>query len=193
MIEPWSEEERKSAFVIFKKIENNNRAWLASLHAGEMPASYPMPQDLYEAHRLTMKSISSEIGVFDEQGRILLILRPSSSESSVELFPSLWHIPGTRHIANETNEEALQRLLESEIGAKPEARFVTCKEYTVKGGDTLSLLFSLLYVAYIPSGSVDIGEKRRWFETRALPVSILEEHRAIVDLLVIHAHQQTSG
>lgn len=185
MIEPWTEEERIVAFAIFDKIQNNNREWLAARRAGEMPAIYPMPHDIYEAHRLTMKSVTSEIGIFDEQGRMLLTLRPSANEDPAEPYPSQWHIPGIRHIAQETNEDALQRLIDDEIGTKIEARLVECKEYPIDERNGLSLL-SLLYVARASSGVININERSQWFDITRLPESILEEHRAIVALLATH-------
>lgn len=182
MVSPWTEEERVAALATFKKIAENNRAWLAARSAGETPLAYPMPHDIYEAHRLTMKSISSEVGIFDEQGRIFLTKRPSADENPAEPYPGQWHIPGTRHIARETNDEALQRLIDDEIGAPIEARLTDHKEYPVNEHNKLSLL-SLLYVAHVTSGTVDADENRQWFNVRDLPNPILEEHREIVSQL----------
>lgn len=189
MIEPWSEEERLAAFATFKKISENNRAWLAARRAGRTLSDYPMPHDIYEAHRLTMKSISSEAGIFDEQGRIFLTRRPSATEDPAEPYPNQWHIPGTRHIGNETEVEAFQRLVKDEIGADIEMHFIGHKEYHTNGHNGLSLL----YLAHIHSDAVTTNERQQWFNARALPAELLADHIAIVGYLTTHLPTKSSS
>jgi|GEM_PF-6185976 len=176
MIEPWNEEERARAFAVFNKIENNNREWLSARRANKVPSSYPMPHDLFNAHRRTLKNISSEICVFDTQNRIFLTMRPTKDELPAEPYPGVWHIPGTRHVANETNAEALERLLESEIGIQFETNFVDCIEYPE--GDSEGILF--LYTAKDLTDSIDTDEARQWFDVNALPKPVLKEHMTII-------------
>jgi ADP-ribose pyrophosphatase YjhB (NUDIX family) len=176
MIEPWSDEEREVSIKIFRKIAANNRAWLAAWRSGTTPADYPMPTDVYEAHRLTVKSISSDIAVFDERGRVLLAQRPSLEENPAELWPSLWHLPGTRHIAGESDEEALNRLFAMEIGVKLEARFVGHREYFPQ-------THTLVYTTQVQAGDIQTNEKKAWFDPSALPATMVSEQRPILEEL----------
>lgn len=185
MIEPWSDTEREAALTVFEKMARNNTAWLTARRNGTPLTEYPMPHDLYEAHRLTMKSVSSEIGVFDEQNRILLIKRPSLNEDPAEPYPDLWHVPGTRHIGDETEQEALERLLTDEVGTAAETRFIGHKEYHTNGRTGLSFL----YIARLPSHSLATNEKSGWFETHALPSETLAEHVPIIEFLASEQSQ----
>lgn len=182
MMEPWTEAEHDAALTAFQKIAHNNDAWLAARRKGDPHPSYPMPHDLYEAHRRTMKSISSEIGLFDEKGRIFLTMRPSADEDPAEPHPSLWHIPGTRHISNETGDEALLRLIEDEVGTDVPASYIGYKEYAIDGRMGLSLL----YLARVHAHKIAVNDKRGWFDPHAIPTETLTEHIPIIQHLVAH-------
>lgn len=73
-----------------------------------------LPGPVFEAHVESKKNVSTELVVFDAEGSVLLIERPSLSENPTEPFPGELHVPGATHML-ETESAAMRRLIDQEL------------------------------------------------------------------------------
>lgn len=100
----WTGEERKLGVAILEKI-----AYCQNMGKG-------FPGEVFEAHVRSKKNISTEVVIFDNEGRVYLIERPSLAENPSEPFPGQLHSPGVTHGKNETTEDTFRRLESKELG-----------------------------------------------------------------------------
>lgn len=101
----WTEEEVSVAVAVLQKI-----AYCQNMGKG-------FPGEVFEAHVVSKKNISTEVVIFDNEGRVYLIERPSLAENPSEPYPGQLHSPGVTHGKNEfTMFDTFQRLEKREFG-----------------------------------------------------------------------------
>lgn len=78
--------------------------------------SADLPGEVFEAHLRSKKNISTNVAIFNDNGQVYLIQRPSLKEYCDEPYPNLWHFPGVTHLGGELYSETLIRLSRKELG-----------------------------------------------------------------------------
>ncbi|MDP2647774.1 MAG: hypothetical protein Q8P35_00815 [Candidatus Yanofskybacteria bacterium] len=98
----WTEYEESATIAVLKKI------------AYCQDQKKPLPVAVFEAHCKSKKNIATELVLFNGEGEIYLVKRPSLEENPNEPYSDQWHNPGVTHNKNESLEDALERLRQSE-------------------------------------------------------------------------------
>lgn len=127
----WTEEQERVAIAVLEKI-----AYCQGQGRG-------FPGHVFEAHARSKKNISTELVLFNEQGEIYLVQRPSLIENPSEPYPDELHGPGVTHGVDESIEDTLKRLREREGVDFTDARLLDTLEEPqgVKRGRYLMLIF----------------------------------------------------
>lgn len=99
----WTQNELKEGKAFLQKMGKCQ-------DAGDLPA------EIFEEFLKIKKNISTEVVIFNREGKIYLRRRPSEQENSSEPFQNQLHSLGVTHRKNEYLHDTLVRLRKQELG-----------------------------------------------------------------------------
>lgn len=161
----WTDEEQRAGVALFRKI-------VTTQDAGKY-----LPIEVFEAKLSAGKNISTEMVVFDREGRVYLIERPGLDTSPHEPFPGLWHTPGVTHMGNERFESTVARLEKREFGGELEN--VTFVDTAEAADPPRGLYLLLIHYAFVYA---ELANPRgRFFRQDDIPWDqLVTSHREVI-------------
>lgn len=135
---------------------------------------WPLAPEVFHSFMGKIVSIPIELGVFNEDGEILLIYRDDWEFRG-------WHLPGTVLRDNESVSDAIARLIRSEVGV--DVTNPVSIGWFESGRDIHPTRheISLLHTCFLKEG---YSGKGKFFSSTNLPEDTLEHHKTIVSKML---------
>jgi len=139
-------------------------------------ATWPLPEPVFHALMSMSVSVPIELGVFNEDGHVMLIYRDDSEFKG-------WHLPGTVLRDNEDVPGAVIRLVKTEVRAevsdpKP-LGWLECKRDETPSRHAIALLHTCSL-----SGIYRNGSMKAFFDPDALPKDTLQHHKTVIRVII---------
>lgn len=135
---------------------------------------WPLPRQVFYALAPKILSVAVELAVYNDSGHILLVPRP---EDDPEFAAGALHMPGTLVRPDDTLEEAIDRLLTSEVGDNVSEVSSLGYLHVPRHLAPTRPAIALLHVARLTGTYVGSGA---FYDPANLPEHTLRHHRAMI-------------
>ncbi len=162
----------------YKEVKTNAAKALAQIDPKQ-----PLGAELFEAVARVSISLAHELVALRQRGdqtEVLLLQRGPN-----EVYPSLWHCPGSVLRPGETENDVFNRLAQGKNGVSVISRDFIGRDNNP--GEVRGHFYHLVFLCEVDL-SVDFGG--RWFSIDNLPETTLEHHREVVIPMAVKAFRE---